>query len=356
MPEKPTPARKLSDKSTKQEMLDAYQDVVKQLEAKRSSELNPEKKIEERKSQEAIKVAGSLSPDGVDREIGNLKAEIGRLLAEISDRLAGEVGKFRSIQKAIESKEQEVEELYGIEKSAATLAALIETQNQKRREFETDLAHQKEEIHREIESTRGEWEQEKKSREAELKEREAAEKKAREREKEEVGYAFKREQQAIKDKLSDEKIGLEKEIQRRKETADRELAEREKTMAGKERELAQFQQQVAAYPKASEAAVEKAVKESADRIKLEGKNREDLMRKEFEGERNVLATRIESMEKLGKDLAEQNAKLSKQLETAYQKVQEIAEKAIDGSSQSKSLSDLQKLLTEQGRKATQDKG
>ena len=79
------------------------------------------------------------------------------------------------------------------------------------------------------------------------------------------------------------------------------------------------------------------------------------MRKEYDGERNVSVARIESLEKGVKDLADQNAKLSRQLELAYQKVQEIAEKAIEGSSQSKSLADLQKLLAEQARKSAADK-
>ena len=355
MAEKPIVSKKLSEKNTKQEMMEAYQEVVKQLEEKRSAELNPEKKQEEKKSQEAVKVAQSLSPDGVDREIGNLKAEIGRLLAEISERLGSEVGKFKSIQKAIESKERELQELYGIEKSAATLAALIETQNQKRREFESELARQKEELSREIETTRSEWLKEEKTHEVEIKERASTEGKAREREKEEFTYQFKREQQAIKDKLTDEKATLEKEIQRKKEAAEKELAERQKAISEKERDLAQLQQKVVAFPKELETAVEKAVRESTDRIKLEAKNREDLLRKEFEGERNVSVTRIESLEKIAKDYADQNQKLSKQLETAYQKVQEIAEKAIDGSSQAKSLADLQKLLAEQNRKTAPEK-
>lgn len=50
-----------------------------------------------------------------------------------------------------------------------------------------------------------------------------------------------------------------------------------------------------------------------------------------------------------------NAKLAQQLEAAYQKVQEIAEKTVEGSSQAKSLADLQRLLIEQGRKRNQDK-
>ena len=97
--------------------------------------------------------------------------------------------------------------------------------------------------------------------------------------------------------------------------------------------------------------MDKAVKEAADKLKLEAKNREDLLKKEFEGGRNVLTTQNESLEKTAKHLAEQNERLSKQLEAAYQKVQEIAEKTVESAGHSKSLADLQKLLVEQGRKA-----
>src|SRR2546422_1448406 len=126
MAEKPAPVKKLSDKSTKQEMLEAYQSLTKQLEEKRAAELAPERRIEERRAEEAIQVATAVAPDGIDREIGNLKADIGKMLADVSDRLAAESARFRSIQKAVESKERELKELYGIEKAAVSLAALIE--------------------------------------------------------------------------------------------------------------------------------------------------------------------------------------------------------------------------------------
>ena len=79
------------------------------------------------------------------------------------------------------------------------------------------------------------------------------------------------------------------------------------------------------------------------------------MRKEFEGERNVLAARNESFERANKDLVGANTKLAQQLEAAYQKVQIIAEKTVEGSSQARSLAELQKLLVEQGRKAAPEK-
>jgi hypothetical protein len=353
MPEKAAPIKKLSDKNTKQEMLESYQALVKQLEEKRQVELNPERKLEDKKAEEALKVAATVAAEGIDRDIGGLKSEIGKLLAELSEKLAAEASRFRSLQKAVETKDGELRELYGIEKSASALAALIESQNRKRQEFEVESAQQREQLQGEIEETRLAWQKERQIHETELREREAAEKKARDREKEQFDYAFKREQQALRDKLNDEKATLEKDLRLKKEAAEQDFAERERVLVEKETELNTLRAKAAAFPKELEAAVDRAVKETADRLKLEAKNREDLFKKEFEGERNVLTTRIESSEKLGKDLAEQNGRLSKQLEAAYQKVQEIAEKTVESAGQSKSLADLQKLLVEQGRKAAE---
>jgi hypothetical protein len=159
----------------------------------------------------------------------------------------------------------------------------------------------------------------------------------------------------LRDKLNDEKVTLEKELRQKKEAAEKELAERERVLVEKETELNTLRAKAAAFPKELDDSLNKAVKEATERLKLEAKNREDLLKKEFEGERNVLTTRLESLEKTVKDLADHNARLSKQLEAAYQKVQEIAEKTIESAGQSKSLADLQKLLVEQGRKTGADK-
>ncbi len=67
--------KKLPLSNTKQEMLEAYQTVLKQLEAQKEAELKEEKKIEERKAKEVIQVGESLSSEGVAREISNLKIE-----------------------------------------------------------------------------------------------------------------------------------------------------------------------------------------------------------------------------------------------------------------------------------------
>ena len=347
--------KELSMSNTKKEMLDAYNALLKQLQEKREAELKPEKRIEEKKKREVVEVAEALSSEGVVKEIGNLKLEIGKMLTHISDGLEEEVSKFNQIKKAIEIKDEEVKELYEIERSAETLAALIEAQNQKRQEFESEMDARKQELTQEIQAMREDWGKEKKRHEAEIKERDAAEAKRREREKEEYGYSFKREQQLAKDKFEDEKAKMEKEIHLKKEQMEKELTEREKAVAEREEELGELQKKVIAFPKEMENAVNKAVKEATEKITLEAKNKAELIRKEFDGERNVLTTRIESLEKTVKEQSVQISNLSEQLEKAYQKVQDIAIKSVEGSSNLKSLSSLQQLISEQARRQPQEK-
>jgi hypothetical protein len=355
MEEKKSQSKKLSLSSTKQEMLEAYNAVLKQLEAQREGELKPEKRLEEKKAKEVIQVADSLSSEGVSKEIGNLKMEMGKVLAQISDRLEDEIGKFRAVQGAIAVKEKELQELYEIEKSAMTLAALIESQNQKRQAFEAEMAEKKETLTQEIETLRGQRDQAKKEYEEETKERDSAEKKRRDREKEDYDYAFKREQKLAKDKFEDEKAKLEKEIQTKKDQMESELKAREKVIVEREEELNELRKKVSAFPKEMETAVNKVVKETTDRLNLEAKNREELLKRDSLGEKNVLTTRIESLEKLAKEQGEQIARLTQQLEKAYQQVQDIAVKTIEGASSAKSLASLQQWLGEQIRKSPTEK-
>ena len=347
--------KKLAMTNTKQEMLDAYNTLLKQLQEKQAGELRPEKKMEEKKTKEAVAVAESLGSESVAKEINNLKLDVNKMLTQLYDRLDAEVNKFMMIQNAIAAKERDIRELFEIEKSAMTLAALIEAQNLKRQEFANEMDVKKEALKQEIETQRDEWEKEKEIHEAAVKERDAAEKKRQARDKEEFDYNFKREQQLATDRYKYDKAKLEQELKDKKEALENELKARETAIAEREAELADLRKRAAQFPKDIETAVNRAIKETAERITFEAKAREDLLKKEFEGERNVLKTRNESLEKTAKEQNDRMTKLSQQLEEAYQKVQDIAVKTVEGASNAKSLANLQQLLGEQMRKQTQEK-
>jgi len=97
------------------------------------------------------------------------------------------------------------------------------------------------------------------------------------------------------------------------------------------------------------------VKETKEEIQSEARNKEELLKKTFEGERNVLKTRIDSLEKTVKEQREQITQLSQRLDSAYQKVQEMAVKAVGGVSDFKSFVSSSLWKDEQIKKQSQDK-
>jgi hypothetical protein len=338
MAERKPVTKKLSTSNTKQEMLDSYNDLLKQLEEKREAEAPPEQKVAEKVARQVVATADALSGDTVIHNISGLKAEVGKMLTSLSDRLEQEVGRYDAVKRAIAEKEQELAEIYEIQKAASSLAALIEAQNLKKEEFEDDMAARKETLSREIEEMRAEWQKEKVGRAAEQKDQDDVEARKRSREKEEYDYALQRERQAVRDAFEkdkagfeEEKAGMEREIALQREQTDREFAEREQAIARQEQELADLRARVAAFPKELETTVAREVKAAVEKVQTEGKFRLDLVQKESEGERNVLQARIASLENVAKDQSAQLSKLSEQVEKSYSQVQAIAVKAVEGS-------------------------
>lgn len=327
----------ISATSTKKEILDAYNKLLREHETRAQTELKPEKVKAEREKQEVIQTADSVSRDGVIRKVNDLIGETGKALTEIAVKLEGETERYNKLKKAIELKEAELRELFDIEKSAFTLAALIEAQKQQRTTFEDDMARRKELLDQEINQTKTGWESQKKQYAEDLKEQKEQEDKQRRREKEEYEYKFKREKEQKTNALADEIARLDKELRDRKEEFDKqtrakelELQEREQVVSEREKIMNDLQTRVDAFPKELERAVDKAVSNVTARITAEAAKNEQLLTKGYEGEKNVLRARIDAFEQAVSAQQKQIEKLTEQLEGAYGKVQDIAVRAVAG--------------------------
>jgi len=350
MPEKKAPVKKATRTAVKKEMLEAYSDLLPELQEEAQTELKPEKKAEQKAAARAVAEADSISAEGVVAQISAVRSEVGKMLAQLSDRLEQEVARYQSVQRAIEEKEKDLKEVYEIERAAGSLAALIEAQNLKKQEFEATLESRKEQALAEVQSSREQWEKDKLQWEAELKERQESENRKRERDKEEYEYRYKREKQQMKDQLEDERAKMERDLALKRTELEQGLAEREKAVAERELQLDQLRARVESFPLELEKAIARAVAEATARLEAQAKSREELLTKESEGERKVQTTRIQSLEKTVKEQADQIERLAQQIDKAYQQVQDIAVKAIEGSSNSKSLAGLQQLLSESARR------
>jgi hypothetical protein len=352
---------KINPTSTKKEMLDAFNELKKKLSEKSETELKPEKKKEEMRAVEVIKVADSLTPEGAVSKITELKTEIGKMLSQLSDKLEEETSNYLKIKEGIELKKTELKEIYDIENSAFTLAALIETQREKKQEFEEEISTKKNVLEDEIKQMKILWDKEKKDHDQAIKERDVEEKKTRERLKEEFEYNFKREQQLSLNTFNDQKSKMEKELaaakdefEKKSEETDKSLNEREEKITEREKLMDDLQKQVEKFPGQLESSVNKAVKEVTDRLTETAKKNEELLKKEYEGEKNVLKTKIESLERMVAEQSKQVTELSAQLEKSYGKVQDIAVKAIEGSSASHRMSAIEQHFLEKKINPPQD--
>ncbi len=317
----------------------------------KEAEAKPEERLAAKGVREAVAVADALSSEDVVRSIGEMKSTIARTLAQLADRLEEEIGKYGQIRRAIAAKDAELQEIYEIPRSASTLLAIMETQQRQQEEMERDFQAEKEQLEREIAATREQWENERKQREQEIKERDAAEQKRRQREQEEYKYSFAREQQLAQDRQSDALAKGGQELSERKVQLEREWAEREKSLAAREEELSQLRARAAGFADELKAAADGAAADVTARLEQQHRTAEELLRRQLEGEKNVMAAKIAALESTVKDQAEQLTRLEQQAEKAYAQVQEIAVRAIEGSATTKQLAHLQQLLADQARKS-----
>ncbi|MBU0485185.1 MAG: hypothetical protein KKB30_11825 [Proteobacteria bacterium] len=326
----------VSPSNTKKEILEAYDKLKKQLEDGARQALQPEKEKQKIKNEEVVAAAELLAATKVFDSIDALKSSLNETLADIAIKMEHEVSRYSKVKAATAVKEAELKEIFGIEQCAYSLAALLETQKQKRTVFDEEISLEK-----------AVWEEEKNEYSAKQQERSEHDKKLRQREQEEYEYKLKREREQKTNALQDEINGLEKELAQKKEAFEQkvtakeaELKERETLVVQEEKRLVVLEVQVDKFPGELEKAIKKTETETSNRLTNEMARNEELLRKTYEGEKNVLNTRIEALEQLVAEQRKRVEQLSAQLEKAYGKVQDIAVTAVS-STRERYASELQ---------------
>ena len=334
-------AENVSMSNTKKEMLEAYESLKEQLEKQSERELKPEETQKAIKEEKVIhSVEKAVESNDVTRRVYDLKDEVGRFLADMAGKIEKEKDRYTEIKNAVEIRNKELMDIYEIEKSAHSLAALLEAQNRKKLEFESEMEQRKNKLEEDIVNTKLNWEKEKHQHTQEFKEQNAETEKLRKREKEEFEYSFNREKELKKQQLNDEIESLDKQMLEQKESFAKEteqrsndLDQKEKLVAEREKFMDTLQVNVDSFPAELEKKIQQAISETTEKLKRESKKNEEILIKGYEGEKNVLITKIQSLEKLVADQQKQIDTLSRQIDNAYGKVQEIAMKAVSGKEQ-----------------------
>lgn len=335
----------VSMSNTKKEILEAYDKALKKITDLESKLLNPEKKLEEKKEDNLKIQAKKIVEDNLDKTFSNLKNHLDSVLNDVLLKIEEQVKNYQTMSEAISFKEKELKEIYEIEKTSSTLAALIEAQNEKQVKFELDMAERRKILEMELSALKTSIEKEKTEYEQQIKSQKLQDKQDRDRQTEEFQYDFERikllAENDLKDKLAADKRKFDNDIEQKQ----KELEIRENNIKATETELAELRKKVTTFDSTLTAAVEKAKKETTEIVKLNLKHELELTAKQYIGEKEVLLTKIASLEEKVKEQNAMISSLSDKLESSYEKVQNVAVKAIEGASKS-NYQGMKEVITE----------
>lgn len=258
---------KVSEKSTKGEIFDAYRQLL--VEASAGEEMtSPEDKA-------AIAVASKETVEKITKDLSSLKLSLNQTIADLMDRLTQEAERLAAIQKAIAVAGRELEETQQVKVRLGMLKRMV------------DLQKEKEEG----------WKEEQRAYEETVK---------RERSRDEEEYAYQ--QKLLKARDEDKK------------------EEREQTL----KELDELRKKVTQFPSELEKAVKEAVAAAVAKEKDTAAITAKLATQEADSKLALAIAKAGSLEDLVKSQTTEIARLNRELSQATSQVKEIAIAVAEG--------------------------
>ncbi len=325
--------KKLSLTSTKSEILNAYNELVKKIQE--SKQENPKAEQEKKVKETTVETAAKLTDEEIIGAISALKLSLNSKLDKIEDDLTTERQKLAKIREAISVEDQRLKDLYQINAGADSLAAILAAQKEKKEEFEREMADRRNELEEQIKQEKLNRDKETKLWEEKRKEAEEALKKQRTREEEEYKYNLQLARKKDKDEYEQKKAKLEQELIQKMESFESGIKVREQTVAAAEKELAELRLKAESFPSELEKAVQEAINETTARLDKDYKFEKQLLLKDHEGEIKLKNQQIESLMAKIKDLELQLKQAYSKAENAENNSKEITLKAIQSSGQIK---------------------
>ena len=320
----------MSTRNTKNEILEAYNELLNKLKAQKPVDRQAEKEKTEKK--QIVETAAQNSADSIVRSLADLKLAISKSLDNVEDQLIGEFKKLNNTRQAIEIEQKNLEEIHDIRAEADSLAALLQAQKEKKQAFEADIAQQRETFNDEMLEKKLAWKKEQDEVSRAQKEREEELKKARKREEEEYAYSLQLERKKDQDSYAEQKAAQEKALTEQKRVLEQQWSEREAALAARERELTELRQRVESFPQELAKAVADTEKTVTERLEFKYSYEAQMLAKETEGEQKLSQQTITSLQAKIKEQEEQIRQLTQKANEAGLQVQSIAIKAIEGAS------------------------
>lgn len=362
--------KKVSDKNTKAEILEAYKEAteakaalesqLKQLNYGKSAKVSeqqtavPEKSVEVNKSMTLVQ-----NKERMQSTIDNLillQFGFGGAVSELSEKLTSEASKLEELRRTVGEEIQHLQELHNLEDVAEdTLDNLIQQYEESAKTFADEISQQRETVEQDLLSRRQAWEKEQEVQKLAVKERNENQNKSRQRDEESYCYDLHLQRNLDSEEYDQRQQTLYKEIEEFQQEQEKQWTEREKSIAEREKLYAEVKAQVEAFPKELEANIKNGKDNGRNIGNYQAKIKSDLLMKEMEGQKQNYELQIQGMLQTIQNQESRIASLSKQLDSALKQVQDLAVKAIEGASNLKSFEAVKEIAIEQAKTQQKNK-
>lgn len=340
-------AEKLGITSTKNEILKAYNDLMKKFQEEKVIDRKVEKKKEE--ETQIVSRAVELTSDSIVNGIAGLKLTVGKFFDEIEEKLVAESKMLDDVRQAVEIEKRTLAEIHEIAVNADSLAVLLKAQEEEKERFDGEMETEREEFETEMIQKKSAWKKEQEETDLAVKERKARLEKERKQEEEEYFYNLNKKRKLEEDAYTMKKTAIDKELTEKKQQFEKEMTERQKSILEREKEYQELKIKADAFPKEIEKAIAATEKQVRESIEITYKHQADLLAREMEGERKLSLQNIASLEAKTKEKDELIKQLTQKVNDSGKQVQDIALKAIEGASRPTIIRESMEKTADQGK-------
>ncbi len=356
------PAKKPTDKNTKAEILQAYEELLKeqaalktQLEQKPTEKPSASKEQPKPEPKTEPKIAMTQTTtiqqkmNNTIQSLANIQLGFGSAANELSEQLTTKAAKLAEIQQVVSEEVAQLSELHNLEVSEDILDTLIQSYEDNEKAYQEEYSQRYEVLSQELLELNNNWQKEQEEHQRNIKERNENLNRTRQRDAAEYKYDLELQRKLTNDEYAQEQKLLNNQLEEEKQTTEKQWSEREKIIADREKEFAELKAKVEAFPKDKETAIKKATEEGKGIATYQAKVKSDLYGKEVEGQKRFYEQRLQSLEQTITNQQTRLENLSRQLESALRQVQDLAVKAIEGSSNVNSYQAMKEIALEQAK-------
>jgi uncharacterized coiled-coil protein SlyX len=356
--------KKPTDKNTKVEILQAYEELVKEKAALKSQleqvgKENPslaqeQPRLEQKTPMNQLSSVKEKMNNTIE-SLAKIQLGFGSAANELSEQLTIKASKLEEIRGTLEAEIQQLIQLHNLEISDDILDTLIQAYEDNSKAYQEEYSQRSEVLFQEILEQRNTWGKEQEEHQRAIKERNENLNKTRQRDVSEYKYNLELQRQLETDEYEQGQKALYKLLEELLQEIEKEWAEREKAISEREKQFEDFKAKVEAFPKDKEAAIKKATEEGKGIAHYQAKVKSDLYSKEVEGQKRFYEQRLQSLEQTITNQETRIQNLSKQLESALKQVQDLAVKAIEGTSNVNSYQVMKEIALEQAKSQVKNK-